>query len=66
MRRYGTTQMSDSEVDEQLRGDICRIEVQRDELHWLLARMEETLTELRDLLTQVQIRRCRSITAWRK
>jgi hypothetical protein len=61
MKTFGTTQMSDSEIDEQLRGDICRIEGQRDELLWLLARMEETLAEHRDLLTQVQIRRCRSI-----
>jgi uncharacterized protein YajQ (UPF0234 family) len=62
MGTHGTAQMSDSEIDDRLRGDICRVEVQRDELLRLLSRTEEDLSELRELLTQVQIRRCRSIT----
>ena len=62
MGERGTAEMSDSELDERLRGDIRNVETQRDELHWLLARMEETLVELREKRTQAEIRRCRSIT----
>jgi hypothetical protein len=61
MGTRGTAQMSDSEIDDRLRGDIRQVEVQRDELHRLLSRTEEDLSELRELLKQVQIRRCRSI-----
>ena len=62
MRTYETAQISDAQMNERLRDDIRRVEAQQNEQEWLLARTEEDLTELRELLTQVEIRRCRSIT----
>ena len=62
MRTHETAQISDAQMNERLRGDIRRLEVQQSELDWTLSRAEEDLTKLRELLAQVEIRRCRSIT----
>jgi hypothetical protein len=59
-----------------LRGDICRIEVQRDEMRWLLARMEETpgtrlsmtpsmLVDVISIMTAVIVLMIAFAAAWR-
>ena len=62
MRTRATAQIPDARLNDQLRDDIRRVEAQQSELNWMFSRTEETLTELRQLLTLVEIRRCRSIT----